>query len=75
MRSRVDDSICNPGRVMRLAGSLAWATKEGRQLELTSRAILRQPGQPMYMAEQLERAFPVVQQEVSASQADRNDNK
>lgn len=53
-----DDSICNPGRVMRLAGSLAWATKDGRQLELTSRATLRKPGQAVYVAEQFERAFP-----------------
>jgi hypothetical protein len=55
-----DDSICNPGRVMRLAGSLAWATKEGRQLELTFRAPLKIPGQPIYLAEQLERKFPPI---------------
>lgn len=53
-----DESICNPGRVMRLAGSLAWATKEGRQLELTFRAPLKNPGQSVYVAEQLERRFP-----------------
>lgn len=55
-----DESICNPGRVMRLAGSLAWATKEGRQLELTFRAPLKNPGQPIYVAEQLERKFPPI---------------
>lgn len=55
-----DESICNPGRVMRLAGSLAWATKEGRQLELTSRVSLKSPGQPVYVVEQLERKFPPV---------------
>lgn len=55
-----DESICNPGRVMRLAGSLAWATKDGRQLELTSRAELKKPGQALYVAEQLERKFPPI---------------
>lgn len=55
-----DESICNPGRVMRLAGSLAWPLKDQRTLELTSRASLRSPGRSMYVIEHLERAFPPV---------------
>jgi hypothetical protein len=30
-----DTQICNPSRVMRLAGSVAWPLKEGRQVEMT----------------------------------------
>lgn len=55
-----DHSICNPGRVMRLAGSIAWATKQGRQVEPTKRAKLREPGQALYAAEHLEREFPPI---------------
>lgn len=55
-----DHSICNPGRVMRLAGSIAWATKAGRQVEPTRRAALKEPGQSMYAAEHLEREFPSI---------------
>ena len=36
-----DTSVVNPGRLMRLAGSIAWPVKDGRQIELTS---LTMPG-------------------------------
>lgn len=55
-----DHSICNPGRVMRLAGSIAWATKQGRQVEGTRRALLKEPGQSLYAVEHLEREFPPI---------------
>ena len=35
-RCGADSSICNPSRVMRLAGSVAWPVKKGRQVEMTA---------------------------------------
>lgn len=64
-----DHSICNPGRVMRLAGSIAWATKPGRQVEPTRRASIKEPGLPMYAAEHLEHEFPAIHLVGSATAA------
>lgn len=55
---RGDDTICNPGRVMRLAGSIAWPVKPGRVLEVTRNAPLREPGAQTYPAGSLAKAFP-----------------
>lgn len=63
-----DHSICNPGRVMRLAGSLAWATKPGRQIELTSHVPIKKPDANLYAVEYLERQFPPVHT-IGASQS------
>ncbi len=71
-----DDSIHNPGRVMRLAGSLAWATKPGRQLELTTRAPLKKPGYPLYAIEHLEQVFEPIHEAAKGSvNAEADDTK
>jgi hypothetical protein len=53
-----DPSVTDPARVMRLAGSIAWPVKEGRQVEQTYIVPLREPGRPSYMVEELARLFP-----------------
>ena len=53
-----DPSVVNAGRVLRLGGSIAWPTKEGRVTERTE-FIDFQDGRPnIYFAEQIARAFP-----------------
>ncbi len=53
-----DKSVVNPGRILRLAGSVAWAVKDGRQHEMTE---LITPDMPrIYMLEQIERDVPVI---------------
>jgi AAA domain len=54
-----DETVVNPSRVMRLAGSIAWAQKPGRQVELTSIMPLRDPSQAVYEVPELMRRFPV----------------
>jgi hypothetical protein len=44
-----DPKVCNPGRIMRLAGSIAWPTKPGRIAQL----VTLQNGGPTYTAEQI----------------------
>lgn len=52
-----DPTVVNPGRVLRLAGSVAWPTKDGRVLERTE-VHIPQDGRPtVYFIEQLGRAF------------------
>jgi hypothetical protein len=53
-----DASVQNAGRVMRLAGSIAWPVKPGRVTERTGIQPLRVPGLPAYMAEHLALVFP-----------------
>lgn len=56
-----DSTVTNPGRVMRLAGSIAWPVKEGRTaVEVTHIAPLKNPGPPTYQVEQLSAAFPAL---------------
>lgn len=56
-----DVTVTNPSRVMRLAGSIAWPVKDGRNLvEITSIAPLKAPGQSCYAGEHLEHLFPPV---------------
>jgi hypothetical protein len=53
-----DPSVVNPGRVLRLGGSVAWPTKDGRVLERTEVHIPDDPKRPrQYFIEQLLRAF------------------
>jgi hypothetical protein len=53
-----DPSVVNPGRVLRLGGSVAWPTKDGRVLERTEVHIPDDPARPrQYFIEQLLRAF------------------
>lgn len=54
-----DSTVQNLGRVMRLAGSVAWPHKPGRITEVTAIQKLRQPGPPEYLAEHLAKVFPV----------------
>lgn len=55
-----DSTVTNPSRVMRLAGSIAWPVKDGRTIELTSIAPLKEPGSAFYAVEHLARVFPPV---------------
>ena len=57
-RLSADRTVVNPSRVMRLAGSIAWPVKEGRTVEMTSIAPLREPGPAWYAVEHLARVFP-----------------
>jgi hypothetical protein len=54
-----DPSVTNPARVMRLAGTIAWPVKEGRNaIELTAIAPLNTPGAPVYNVRHLASVFP-----------------
>ena len=53
-----DRSVVNPGRVLRLAGSLAWPVKPGRVLERTELQTFSDGRPRVYLAGQLARAFP-----------------
>jgi len=64
-----DPTITNPGRVMRLAGSVAWPVKEGRVRELTSVVPLQQPGPQAFPLESLEAIFPPVASSSTAAGA------
>jgi len=52
-----DPTVLNPSRVLRLGGSVAWPTKDGRVLERTEVHVPRD-GRPLeYFLEQVARAF------------------
>lgn len=55
-----DSTVTNPSRVMRLAGSIAWPVKEGRTVEVTAIAPLKEPGPSFYAPEHLAQLFPAV---------------
>lgn len=55
-----DTTVCNPGRVMRLAGSIAWPVKDGRTTELTAVVHLRNPGLAAYSPEQMAAKWPPI---------------
>lgn len=55
-----DSTVTNPSRVMRLAGSIAWPVKEGRTVEITAIAPLKEPGASFYAVEHLARVFPPI---------------
>jgi hypothetical protein len=55
-----DSTVTNPSRVMRLAGSIAWPVKDGRTVELTTIAPLKEPGASFYAIEHLARVFPPI---------------
>lgn len=52
-----DPSVVNPGRVLRLGGSIAWPTKPGRVVERTEVHASDDGSHPNYAMEQLVRAF------------------
>lgn len=51
-----DMTVVNPGRVMRLGGSIAWPTKDGRVVERTE--LFLPDDRPRYLPGQIARAFP-----------------
>lgn len=64
-----DPAVCNPGRLMRLAGSIAWPTKPGRVAQL----VTMTEGGPTYTADMIARAVPfgaTVRSETRAPRAD-----
>ena len=54
-----DPSVVNPGRVMRLAGSIAWPTKPGREVELTELVTFNDNRPRCYVDGQFDKAFPL----------------
>lgn len=69
-----DPTVTNPGRVMRLAGSVAHPAKTGRVTELTRIEPLKKPGAASYSAAQLEEAFARAPQETNAAPDATNDD-
>lgn len=66
-----DPTVVNPGRLMRLAGSIAWPTKPGRVAQL----VTMTEGGPTYTADMIARAVPYgepapVRSETRAPRAD-----
>jgi AAA domain len=61
-----DPSVVNPGRVLRLAGSVAWPTKPGRTVERTELHTFDDGRPKLYFPGQLAKAFPE-----SAERSDR----
>ena len=53
-----DPSVVNPGRVMRLGGSIAWPVKKGRVVEATVFRTFDDNRPRTYVPGQLARAFP-----------------
>lgn len=64
-----DSTVTNPARVMRLAGSIAWPVKEGRNTELTDIGKLIEPGQSVYAYGHMAALFPPVASLASAPTA------
>lgn len=52
-----DRAVTNPSRIMRLAGTIAWPTKQGRIPEMTSLLPLKYKPRA-YSAEEIARAYP-----------------
>jgi hypothetical protein len=67
-----DRVITNPGRIMRLAGSIAWPTKAGRVAEMTHLMPIKDPGR-RYTAEQVAQAYPAQQKVHTLDAAHKND--
>jgi hypothetical protein len=53
-----DVTVVNPGRVLRLAGSIAWPTKAGRTVERTELHTFDDGRPRVYLPGQLAKAFP-----------------
>jgi AAA domain len=62
-----DPSVVNPGRVLRLAGSIAWPVKPGRTVERTELHTFNDGRPKIYFPGQLAKAFPPVGAERSNS--------
>lgn len=65
-----DPTVVNPGRVLRLGGSVAWPRKPGRIVELTEFHLFNGDDRPrVYFDGQLPRAFPPTAERVEAEPA------
>jgi AAA domain len=62
-----DSTVTNPSRVMRLAGTIAWPVKDGRTVEMTDIAPLKEPGQKVYAYGHLASLFPPIVENSAAS--------
>jgi hypothetical protein len=62
-----DHSVVNPSRVLRLGGSIAWPTKEGRVIERTEFLDFDDGRPKTYYPEQIARAFPPMQPSLPAN--------
>ena len=67
-----DRSITNPGRIMRLAGSIAWPTKQDRVPEMTSLLPVKDPNR-RYAAEEIAKAYPNQHKVTTFDPAHKND--
>lgn len=67
-----DRRVTNPGRVMRLAGSIAWPTKPGRVPEMTFIATIKSPDPTPRTADEMLRHYPVLDK-VHALEPGKND--
>jgi len=67
-----DRSITNPGRIMRLAGSVAWPTKKDRVPEMTSLLPVKDPNR-RYAAEAIAKAYPNQQKVCDFDPSHKND--
>ena len=67
-----DRSITNPGRIMRLAGSIAWPTKKDRVPEMTSLLPVKDPNR-RYAAEEIAKAYPNQHKVTTFDPAHKND--
>lgn len=67
-----DRVVTNPGRIMRLAGSIAWPTKEGRIPEVTHLLPVKDERR-LYTAEQIAKAYPNQHKVTSFDPAHKND--
>jgi hypothetical protein len=67
-----DRSITNPGRIMRLAGSVAWPTKKDRVPEMTSLLPVKDPNR-RYAAEAIAKAYPNQQKVHDFDPSHKND--
>jgi len=64
-----DPSVVNPGRVMRLGGSIAWPVKPGRVIERTELVTFKGDRPRVYYPGQLAKAFPPAEPPATATSA------
>jgi len=66
-----DRTVFNPGRVLRLGGSIAWPVKEGRVLERTEFMDFGDGRPKAYMPEAIAKAFPITRPTLVQSGAEQ----
>ncbi len=64
-----DVMVVNPGRVMRLGGSIAWPRKKGRVLELTEFYENKSGGPNSYNPGRIAEAFPLAQPDLASGRS------